>query len=159
LYWLRRELLRRGQEALFVGLNFVFFTDSVWELYGQRMYLLFFTSTTFLEYGTIKWRSFNCYLLIWKQEEFSNLSAVKASVLNRFGAFAQCQRDSGGVWEEAGANYRGPAIRKEAWGPTKLYMFFFVFFGSIVVCRLCKITLSDQVQVTVKLGISLSDLV
>jgi hypothetical protein len=38
VYLLRRELLRRGQEALFVGLNFVFFTDSVSELYGQRMY-------------------------------------------------------------------------------------------------------------------------
>jgi len=32
------ELLRRGQEALVVRLNFVFFTDSVSELYGQRMY-------------------------------------------------------------------------------------------------------------------------
>jgi hypothetical protein len=39
VYWLRRELLRRGQEALVVRLNFVFFTDSVAELYGQRMYL------------------------------------------------------------------------------------------------------------------------
>jgi hypothetical protein len=38
VYWLRRELLRRGQEALVVRLNFVFFTDSVSELYGQRMY-------------------------------------------------------------------------------------------------------------------------
>jgi hypothetical protein len=37
-YWLRRELLRRGQEALVVRMNFVFFTDSVSELYGQRMY-------------------------------------------------------------------------------------------------------------------------
>ena len=40
-YWLRRELLRRGQEALVVRLNFVFFTDSVSELYGQRMYITF----------------------------------------------------------------------------------------------------------------------
>jgi hypothetical protein len=39
VYCLRRELLRRGQEALFVRLNFVFFTDSVSELYGQRMYI------------------------------------------------------------------------------------------------------------------------
>jgi hypothetical protein len=36
---MRRELLGRGQEALFVRLNFVFFTDSVSELYGQRMWL------------------------------------------------------------------------------------------------------------------------
>jgi hypothetical protein len=36
---LRRELLRRGQEALVVRMNFVFFTDSVSELYGQRMYI------------------------------------------------------------------------------------------------------------------------
>jgi hypothetical protein len=40
VYWLRREVLRRGQEALVVRLNFVFFTDSVSELYGQRMYVL-----------------------------------------------------------------------------------------------------------------------
>jgi hypothetical protein len=38
VYWLRRELLRSGQEALVVSLNFVFFTDSVSELYRQRMY-------------------------------------------------------------------------------------------------------------------------
>jgi hypothetical protein len=35
---MRRELLRRGQEALVVRLNFVFFTDLGSELYGQRMY-------------------------------------------------------------------------------------------------------------------------
>jgi hypothetical protein len=38
VYWLRRELLRSGEEALFVRLNFIFFTDSLSELYGQRMY-------------------------------------------------------------------------------------------------------------------------
>jgi hypothetical protein len=37
VYWRRRELLRRGQEALVVRLNFVFFTDPVSELYGQRI--------------------------------------------------------------------------------------------------------------------------
>jgi hypothetical protein len=31
-------VLRRGQEALVVTLNFVFFTDPVSELYRQRMY-------------------------------------------------------------------------------------------------------------------------
>jgi hypothetical protein len=31
------KLLRRGQEALVVKLNFVIFTDSISELYGQRM--------------------------------------------------------------------------------------------------------------------------
>jgi hypothetical protein len=36
---MRREQLRRGQEALVVRLNFVFFTDSVSELYGQGMYI------------------------------------------------------------------------------------------------------------------------
>jgi hypothetical protein len=39
VYWLRRGLLRRGHEALVVRLNFVYFTDLVSELYGQRMYL------------------------------------------------------------------------------------------------------------------------
>jgi hypothetical protein len=38
VHLLLRELHRRGQEALVVRLNFVFFTDSVSELYGQRMY-------------------------------------------------------------------------------------------------------------------------
>jgi hypothetical protein len=37
--WLRMELLRRGQEALVARLNFVFFTDSVSDLYGERMYM------------------------------------------------------------------------------------------------------------------------
>jgi hypothetical protein len=41
--WLQRELLRRGQEALVVRLNFVFCTDSVSELYGQRMYVILCT--------------------------------------------------------------------------------------------------------------------
>jgi hypothetical protein len=40
VHWLQRELLRRGQEALVVRLKFVFFTDSVSQLYGQRMYVL-----------------------------------------------------------------------------------------------------------------------
>jgi hypothetical protein len=40
VYWLWRELLGRGQEALVVRLNFVFFTDSVSELYGRRMYVV-----------------------------------------------------------------------------------------------------------------------
>jgi hypothetical protein len=35
VYWLGRELLRREQETLVVRLNFVFFTDSFSELYGQ----------------------------------------------------------------------------------------------------------------------------
>jgi hypothetical protein len=39
VYRLRRELPRRGQEALVVRLNSVFLTDSVSELYGQRMYM------------------------------------------------------------------------------------------------------------------------
>jgi hypothetical protein len=34
-----RLLLRRGQETLVVRLNFVFFKDSVSELYGQRIIL------------------------------------------------------------------------------------------------------------------------
>jgi hypothetical protein len=37
VYWLRRDLLQRGQGAWVVRLNFVFFTDSVSELYGQSM--------------------------------------------------------------------------------------------------------------------------
>jgi hypothetical protein len=50
--WLQRELLRRGQEALVVRLNFVFFTDSVSELYGQRMYIFYDTSIFLLFHAT-----------------------------------------------------------------------------------------------------------
>jgi hypothetical protein len=46
--WLRRELLRRGQEPLVVRLNFVFFTDWVSELYGQRMHIFYFSNTIFV---------------------------------------------------------------------------------------------------------------
>jgi len=107
-------------------------SDALYQYYklrtwGECLNLLFFNSKTFLEYGTIKW-SFHHYFLIWRQGAFSNVSAVKASVLNSLGAFTQCRRDSGGVWEEAGTNYRDPAIQKGAWGPTKLYMFFFCLF-------------------------------
>jgi hypothetical protein len=42
VYWLRRKLFRRGQKALVVRLNFVFFTDSVSELYGPMMYILIY---------------------------------------------------------------------------------------------------------------------
>jgi hypothetical protein len=37
VYWLRRGLLWRAQEPLVNKLNFVFFTDSVSELHGQRV--------------------------------------------------------------------------------------------------------------------------
>jgi hypothetical protein len=40
VYWLRRVLLWRGQEPLVNKLNFVFFTESASELYGQRMYII-----------------------------------------------------------------------------------------------------------------------
>jgi hypothetical protein len=38
VYWLRCGLFWRGQEPLVNKLNFVFFTDSVSELYGQTVY-------------------------------------------------------------------------------------------------------------------------
>jgi hypothetical protein len=37
VYWLRWGLLWRWQEPLVNKLNFVFFADSVSELYGQRV--------------------------------------------------------------------------------------------------------------------------
>ena len=39
--------------------------------------------------------------------------------------------------EEAGTNYRGPAVRKGVRGPTMLQVF--VFLGSIIICRLYKL--------------------
>ena len=37
--------------------------------------------------------------------------------------------------------------------------YIFVCLGSVIICRLNKLTLSDQVQVTLQLTVSLSDLV
>jgi hypothetical protein len=42
VHWLRRELVRGGQEALVARLNFLFLTDSVSELYWQRKYIVHF---------------------------------------------------------------------------------------------------------------------
>jgi hypothetical protein len=59
---------------------------------------------------------------------------------------------------EAGTNYRCPAVRKGAQGPDYV-AYVFVFLGSIIICLLCKLTLSDQYQVTVEVTISLSNLI
>lgn len=49
---------------------------------------------------------------------------------------------------EAGTNYRGP-------GPNYV-AYFFVFLGSTIICRLHKLTLSDQANVTLQLRVSVS---
>jgi len=64
VYWLRRELLRRGEEALVVRLNFVFFTDSVSELYGQRMYI--FVQHWWYIFSTMLWE----HLILQKYSYF-----------------------------------------------------------------------------------------
>jgi hypothetical protein len=58
----------------------------------------------------------------------------------------------------AGSNYRGLAVRKGDRGPNLLHMFFF-FLGSIIICQLYTLTLTDQAQVTLQLRVSLSDLI
>jgi hypothetical protein len=61
-----------------------------------------------------------------------------------------------GVGSEARTNYRDVAVRKGARGPTLLYVF--IYFGSIIVCRLHKLTLPDQTQATQQLKVSFSHL-
>jgi hypothetical protein len=48
----------------------------------------------------------------------------------------------------------GPGLRKGAWGPSMLHMF--ASLGSTIICRLYKLTLSDQTQVTVQLIVTVS---
>jgi hypothetical protein len=52
---------------------------------------------------------------------------------------------------KAGTNYRGPEFDNVAYVSA--------FLGSIIICRLYKLALSDQAQVTLQLTVSLSDLV
>jgi hypothetical protein len=56
----------------------------------------------------------------------------------------QCRRDGG----KAGTNYRSPAFRKGTQDPT-----------IIIICRLYKLTISDQAPVTLQLRVSLPDFV
>jgi hypothetical protein len=63
-----------------------------------------------------------------------------------------CRREG-----DAGTDYQVLAIRKGTRLPNILPPP--PFFPSIIVCRLYKITLSDQAQVTLKLRVSLFDLV
>jgi hypothetical protein len=64
--------------------------------------------------------------------------------------------ETGGA--EAGTNYGGPAVWKGVRCQT-LSCVCFVFVGTIVICRLYKLTLSDQAQPTLQLRVSLSDFV
>jgi hypothetical protein len=60
--------------------------------------------------------------------------------------------------DEAGKIYQGPAVRK--WGPRSDYVaHVFVDFGSIIIRRLYKLTLSDQAQVPLQLRVSFSNIV
>jgi hypothetical protein len=43
-------------------------------------------------------------------------------------------------------------------GPDNI-AYVFVFLGSVIICQVYKLTLSDQAQVTLQLTVSLSDLV
>ena len=59
------------------------------------------------------------------------------------------------LWRQAwsgGTNYLGLGVRKGARGPITWYMF--VFLGNTIICTLYKLTLSDQTQVSLQLGLS-----
>lgn len=53
---------------------------------------------------------------------------------------------------EAGTNYQGLAVGKGARGPT-IIANVFVFLGTMIICRLYKLTPSDRYQITVKLRV------
>jgi hypothetical protein len=74
VYWLRRELLRRGQKSLVVRLNFVFFTDSVSELYGQRMSNTSYSDCWFNKYKNYK--NQNIWAHGWWDEINEEISCV-----------------------------------------------------------------------------------
>jgi hypothetical protein len=61
---------------------------------------------------------------------------------------------------EGGSRYKlqGPGGPEGGPGPDYV-AYVYVFLSSIILCRLYKLTLSDQVQVIVQLRVSLSDLV
>ena len=59
-----------------------------------------------------------------------------------------------------GSRYKLPGPDSPERDPDPEYVtHVFVFLGSIIICRLYKLTISDQAQVTVQLRVSLSDLV
>jgi hypothetical protein len=64
----------------------------------------------------------------------------------------QYRRDAG----QAGTNYRDLAVRRGARAPTVLHNNIVVFLSSIIICRLYKLTISDQAQITLQLRVSLS---
>ena len=62
-------------------------------------------------------------------------------------------------WGEgkAGTNYRGPSCSRRSPGvrPCRTY---FLIYGTIIICRLNKLTLLDQAQVLLQLRVSHSDI-
>jgi hypothetical protein len=67
-----------------------------------------------------------------------------------------------GSAEEMGVGDRykllGPVVLEGGPGPDYI-AYSFVFLCSIIICRLYKLTLSDQAQVTLQMWVSLCDLV
>jgi hypothetical protein len=61
--------------------------------------------------------------------------------------------------EKGGKPVQITGARKSGKGPGPDNVAYVAFLGSIIVCRLYKLTLSDQAQVTLQLTVSLSDLV
>ena len=59
-----------------------------------------------------------------------------------------------------GSRYKLPGLGAPEAGPGASYVAYVcVFRSNIVICRLCKLTLSDHTQVALQLRINLSDLV
>jgi hypothetical protein len=68
--------------------------------------------------------------------------------------FILCRIDGG----EPDIKLLGPDDSEGASGPDYV-AHILVFLGSIILCPLYKLTLSDQVQIILQLGVSISDLV
>jgi hypothetical protein len=63
------------------------------------------------------------------------------------------------IEREGGSRYKLPGPGGPEGGPGPEFVaYVFVFLGSIIICRLYKLTLSDQAQVTLQLRVSRSDL-
>jgi hypothetical protein len=71
----------------------------------------------------------------------------------------QCRRERGVPVQITGARLagRGPGLPEGGPG-SNCVAHGFIFLGSIIICRLYKLTLSDQAQVTLQLGVTLFDL-
>jgi hypothetical protein len=95
------------------------------------------------------WHPENIPEFVWRDRRKPRKFLVSVVVVPK--KFYQCRRDGGSRYKLLGPG--GPEG-----GPGLDYVtYIFVFLGNIIICRLYKLTFSDQAQVTLQLTVSLSD--